>query len=247
MKERQRLDQLVVSAGLAASREKAKALIMAGEVLVDDRPVDKPGAAIDPAAQLRLRHEPSPFASRGGEKLAGVLSSLPLAIAGRRFLDIGQSTGGFTDVLLQHGAVRVVGVDVGYGQLAEKLRQDKRVACLERTNARHLAADAFTGERFDGAVIDVSFISLKHILPAVLPHVHPGGDILALVKPQFEAGRAAVGKGGVVRDPEAIALCVAEVLGFAEGLGLVFRGRESSPLPGPKGNREVFVWWETPS
>jgi len=246
MKARTRLDQLMVAAGLAASREKAKALIMAGEVLVDDRPVDKPGATVDPAARLRLRHEPSPYASRGGEKLAGALPALPLPIAGRRFLDIGQSTGGFTDVLLQQGAVRVVGVDVGYGQLAEKLRQDARVACLERTNARHLSADSFHGEQFDGAVIDVSFISLRHILPAVLPHLRPGGDILALIKPQFEAGRAAVGKGGVVRDPAVIDACVAEVLAFAESLGLLLRGRKPSPLPGPKGNREMFVWWETP-
>jgi 23S rRNA (cytidine1920-2'-O)/16S rRNA (cytidine1409-2'-O)-methyltransferase len=244
MKTKPRLDQLLVDRGLAPSREKAKALVLAGEVLVDDRPAEKAGAPTDPEAALRLRHEPPNYVSRGGDKLAGALDAFGFDPAGKSFLDVGQSTGGFTDLLLQRGAVFVAGVDVGYGQLAMKLRRDPRVQCLERTNARELPAGAFGGKLFDGAAIDVSFISLRLVLPAALPHVRPGGAIVALVKPQFEAGREHVGKGGVVRDAAVIARCVDDVAAFAATLGLTERGRAPSRLEGPKGNREVFLWLE---
>jgi 23S rRNA (cytidine1920-2'-O)/16S rRNA (cytidine1409-2'-O)-methyltransferase len=244
MTAKTRLDQLLVERGLAPSREKAKALILAGEVLVNDRPGEKAGAPTAPDAELRLRHAAPAYVSRGGDKLAGALDAFGFDPAGTSFLDIGQSTGGFTDLLLQRGAAFVAGVDVGYGQLAMKLRRDPRVLCVERANARELPADLFGGRLFDGAVIDVSFISLRLVLPAALPHVRPGGAIVALVKPQFEAGREHVGKGGVVRDPEAIAQCVDDIAAFARTLGLMVRGREPSPLAGPKGNREVFLFLE---
>jgi 23S rRNA (cytidine1920-2'-O)/16S rRNA (cytidine1409-2'-O)-methyltransferase len=239
-----RLDQLLCDRSLAPSREKAKALILAGEVLVDDRPADKAGATVRVDAEVRLKSTPSPYVSRGGEKLAGALDDLGVDPRGETWLDIGQSTGGFTDALLQRGAARVVGVDVGYGQLAMTLRRDPRVTCLERVNARALPPGVFQGKLFDGAVIDVSFISLKLVLPSVAPHVRAGGRVLALVKPQFEAGREQVGKGGVVRDEAVIAQCVAEVGQAAAALGLQARGDTPSRLRGPKGNQEVFLLLE---
>jgi 23S rRNA (cytidine1920-2'-O)/16S rRNA (cytidine1409-2'-O)-methyltransferase len=244
MKTKVRLDQLLCDRGLAVSREKAKAMILAGEVLVDDRPADKAGAPTAPEAAIRLRREAERYVSRGGDKLAGALADLGVDPAGQAWLDIGQSTGGFTDALLQRAAAHVTGVDVGYGQLDLKLRRDPRVTAIERLNARELAADAFGGRLFDGAVIDVSFISLKLILPAVVPHLRPGGLALALVKPQFEAGRALVGKGGVVRDPAVIDQCVCGVAEFAANLGLAARGQAPSRLTGPKGNQEVFLLLE---
>ncbi len=240
-----RLDQLVHELGLTESREKAKALVMAGQVLVNDQPATKPGTPTDPTAQIRVKGT-MPFVSRGGEKLAGALDAFALTPGGD-WLDIGQSTGGFTDALLQRGAMHVTGVDVGYGQLANKLRQDDRVTCIERTNARTLPLDFFDGRQFDNAVIDVSFISLRSILPTVAPHVRAGGAILAMVKPQFEAGREGVGKGGVVRDPELVAACVEGVAQFATTLGLRMRDQAPSPILGPKGNQEVFLWLEKPA
>ena len=214
---------------------------MAGDVLVGDRPVTKPGAEVPTDAEVRLRTADSPYVSRGGEKLAGALDAFGLAVRGLVALDVGASTGGFTDCLLQRGARRVIALDVGYGQLAWKLRQDPRVAVIERTNARALTP-AMLPEAPELAVVDVSFISLATVLPAVASVVRPGGTILALVKPQFEVGRGRVGKGGVVRDPALRAEAVAGVRAAAERLGLAVRGEAESVLPGPKGNREVFVW-----
>ena len=236
-----RIDRLLVERGLAASRERAQRLVMAGAVLVGDRPVTKPGADVPDDADIRLRSADSPWVSRGGDKLAGALDAFALDVRGLAALDVGASTGGFTDCLLQRGARRVIAVDVGYGQLAWKLRQDPRVLVLERTNARKLAVEMLP-EVPDVAVVDVSFISLGAVLPAVAGVVQPGGTIVALVKPQFEVGRGRVGKGGVVRDPALRAEAVRSVREAAERLGLAVRGEAESVLPGPKGNREVFLW-----
>jgi 23S rRNA (cytidine1920-2'-O)/16S rRNA (cytidine1409-2'-O)-methyltransferase len=236
-----RIDRLLVERGLVPSRELARRLVMAGEVLVGDRPVTKPGAEVDDDAALRLRTPASPYASRGGEKLAGALDAFGLDPTGLLALDVGASTGGFTDCLLRRGARGVIAVDVGYGQLAWKLQQDPRVTVIDRTNARHLEPRQLP-EPADLATVDVSFISLAKVLPAVAACVRAGASIVALVKPQFEVGRSRVGKGGVVRDDAARAGAVAAVRAAAEELGLVVRGEAESVLPGPKGNREVFLW-----
>jgi 23S rRNA (cytidine1920-2'-O)/16S rRNA (cytidine1409-2'-O)-methyltransferase len=239
--ERRRIDLLLVERGLVESRERARRLVMAGAVLVGDRPVTKPGTEVALDLEIRLRVPDSPYVSRGGDKLAGALDAFGLAVGGLVALDVGASTGGFTDCLLQRGARRVIAVDVGYGQLAWRLREDARVVVIERTNVRTLTPDALPDVP-DVAAIDVAFIPLALVLPAVAACVRPGGTIVALVKPQFEVGRARVGKGGVVRDPEARADAVAGVRGAAVGLGLVVCGEAESVLPGPKGNREVFLW-----
>ena len=241
-----RVDRLLVERGLVASRERAQRLIMAGAVLVDDRPVTKPGAVVPDDAPVRLREADSPYVSRGGEKLAGALEAFALEVGGRVALDVGASTGGFTDCLLQRGAERVYAVDVGYGQLAWRLRQDRRVVLRERTNARTLGAGVLP-EVVDLAVVDVSFISLALVLPAVAACVRPEGTIVALVKPQFEVGRGRVEKGGVVRDPAARAAAVAAVRCAAEAIPLEVRGESESVLPGPKGNREVFLHLRVPA
>jgi len=235
-----RIDRLLVERGLVASRERARRLVMAGDVLVGDRPVTKPGAEVLADALVRLRGADSPYVSRGGEKLAGALDAFGLEVCDLVALDVGASTGGFTDCLLQRGARRVIALDVGYGQLAWKLRQDARVVVIERTNARALTPTMLP-EAPDLAVVDVSFISLATVLPVVASVVRPGATILALVKPQFEVGRGRVGKGGVVRDPALRAEAVAGVRAAAERLGLALRGEAESVLPGPKGNREVFL------
>ena len=236
-----RIDRLLVERGLALNRERAQRLVMAGGVLVDDRPVTKAGTRVAADAVVRLRAAAAPFVSRGGEKLAGALDAFGIDVGGQMALDVGASTGGFTDCLLQRGARRVVAVDVGRGQLAWTLRQDPRVTLLERTNARRLDP-AMLPEVPDLATIDVSFISLRLVLPAIARVVAPHASIVALVKPQFEVGRGRVGKGGVVRDPGLRAEAVASVRAAAEGLGLMVRGETESVLPGPKGNREVFLW-----
>jgi 23S rRNA (cytidine1920-2'-O)/16S rRNA (cytidine1409-2'-O)-methyltransferase len=236
-----RIDRLLVDRGLVPSRERAQRLVMAGEVLVDDRPVTKPGTVVPAEAVLRLRTAASPYVSRGGEKLAGALDAFGLDVEGRTALDVGASTGGFTDCLLRRGARRVIALDVGYGQLAWSLRQDPRVVVLERVNARALTAGLLPGTP-DLATVDVSFISLAHVLPAVAGVLAPGGEIVALVKPQFEVGRGQVGKGGVVRDPALRAGAVAGVRAVAAAAGLDVRGEAPSVLPGPKGNQEVFLW-----
>ncbi len=207
---------------------------------MDDVPVDKAGARVDDGARLRLRSAPRRYVSRGGEKLEGALADLGLDPAGRVCLDLGASTGGFTDCLLQHGARRVVAVDVGYGQLALTLRRDPRVRVLERTNARTLAPEAIP-EPIDLVTVDVSFISSRHLLPR-LPAVAPGAEVLVMVKPQFELERGQVGKGGVVRDDGLRAAAVARVREAALALGYRGRGQVDSRLSGPKGNREVFLW-----
>ena len=236
-----RLDVLLVERGLAPARERAQRLVMAGDVLVDDRVVSKPGTEVADGAAVRLRAAPSSYVSRGGEKLAGALDAFGVEVRDRVVLDVGASTGGFTDVCLQRGARRVIAIDVGYGQLAWALRQDARVTVLERTNAR-LLAPADLPESPDLAVADVSFISLTLVLPAVARVLSPRGEIVALVKPQFEVGKGEVGKGGVVRDETKRAGAVARVRAAAESLGFAIAGEAESVLSGPKGNREVFLW-----
>jgi 23S rRNA (cytidine1920-2'-O)/16S rRNA (cytidine1409-2'-O)-methyltransferase len=234
-----------VAAGLAETRSRAQALIMAGEVLVDNMPVTKAGAPIAPEAAIRLRSAPRRFVSRGGEKLAGALEAFGVNPSGLRCLDVGASTGGFTDCLLQRGARRVVAVDVGYGQLHPALRGDPRVRVLERTNARHLDPGSL-GEPFDLVVVDVSFISLRLVLPA-LATCAPGADMVALVKPQFEVGRREVGKRGVVREDALRTRAADEVARCAVALGWAEVGRVDSSLAGPKGNRELFLYLKAPT
>jgi 23S rRNA (cytidine1920-2'-O)/16S rRNA (cytidine1409-2'-O)-methyltransferase len=209
-------------------------------VLVDDVPVDKPGTRVAADAALRLRGEQRRFASRGGEKLAGALADLGVDPSGRACLDVGASTGGFTDCLLQAGAASVVALDVGYGQLDIRLRDDARVRVLERTNARHLQPEAIP-ERIGLVTLDVSFISARLVLPAVA-RVAPEAEVLVLVKPQFEVGRDKVGKGGVVREQALRAEAVASVAAGARELGYTEVGRAESRLLGPKGNQEIFLW-----
>ncbi|PKN32720.1 MAG: TlyA family rRNA (cytidine-2'-O)-methyltransferase [Deltaproteobacteria bacterium HGW-Deltaproteobacteria-19] len=239
-KPRVRLDALLVERGLCASRERARALILAGAVLVDETRADKPGSFLSPDASVRLRTADHPYVSRGGVKLQGALETFSLSVRDMVCLDVGASTGGFTDCLLQAGARKVYALDVGYGQLAWKLRQDPRVVPIERTNIR-----IFDGKGLDGPVdlvtIDASFISLRLVIPAALRWLKPGGILLALIKPQFEAGRENVGKGGVVRDPVAHRQVVEEVERFCRGEGLDVRGTCESSLPGPAGNREFFI------
>jgi len=234
-----RLDQRLVDLGLAPTRGQAEALIRAGRVLVDDVPVEKPGTRVRAGSQLRLRGQTRRFASRGGEKLAGALADLGVDPAGRRCLDLGASTGGFTDCLLQAGASEVVAVDVGYGQLDPRLRRDPRVRVLERTNARTLEASALGGP-VDLVTLDLSFISVRLVLPRVR-EIAPEAQLLVLVKPQFEFGRERVGKGGVVRDEGLRAEAVRGVRETAEALGYEVVGQAESKLPGPRGNREIFL------
>ncbi len=235
-----RLDALVTDRGLAESRAKAQALILAGQVVVGEQRVDKPGAQVPEDAEVRLKGEVLPYVSRGGLKLEGALEHFGLEVDGAVAADIGASTGGFTDCLLQRGAVKVYAVDVGYGQLHEKLRRDARVISKERVNARHLT-DEDLPEPLDVVVVDVSFISLLQVLPPVLPKLRPGGLLVALVKPQFEAGREHVGKGGVVRDEAARQACIDKVRGFVEGEGLLVQGVVDSSITGPAGNREALL------
>ncbi len=234
---------LLVERGLAPSRERARALILAREVLVAGAPAMRAAAPVDVDAAIEVKATP-PFVSRGGEKLAGALARTGVLVAGRRCLDVGASTGGFTDCLLQAGAAHVTAVDVGYGQLAAPLRDDPRVEVRERTNARDLAP---LDEPVDLVVMDVSFISVTTVLPAVLASARPGADLLLLVKPQFEAGREQVQSGGVVRDPLVHASCVGRVARRASERGLRVRGVVRSPLVGPAGNREFFLWLRVPA
>ena len=214
---------------------------MAGLVVVDDHLVDKPGAAVSVEADIRLKGELLPYVSRGGLKLEKGLDEFAVDVSGLVVMDVGASTGGFTDCLLQRGARRVFAIDVGYGQLAWKLRQDPRVVNLEKTNIRYLAPEKLS-EQPDMAVVDASFISLEKILPAIVALIKPVGAILALIKPQFEVGRGQVGKGGVVRDAEQHRKVIESVRGLAEGLGLDVRGVTESPVLGPKGNKEFLIF-----
>lgn len=234
-----RLDQLVLERGLAASRERARSLIMAGHVTVDGQPVTKAGAQIESGADVELIAAGHPFVGRGGVKLAHALDTFHIDVAGREGLDIGASTGGFTDVLLQRGATRVVALDVGHGQIDWKLRRDPRVVIIERFNARRLSPADLPGP-MDIVVIDVSFISLRHILPIVPPLLRPGADVVALVKPQFEAGRSEVRKG-VIHDQTVRARVVAEVAAEATEVGLARVASTPSPIAGQKGNVEFLL------
>ncbi len=232
-----RLDVLLLQRGLVDSREQGRRLIEAGQVLVGDQLIDKPGTQVPADAEVRLKAS-LPYVSRGGLKLAAALESFAIDPAGKVCVDVGASTGGFTDCLLQHGASRVYAVDVGYGQLAWSLRQDSRVVVLERTNIRYLES---LPEPCDLATIDVSFISLELVLPVVLRLLKPGADIVALVKPQFEAGKDQVGKGGVIRDPAVHRAVLEKICRWAEANGLSVMGLVRSPLLGPAGNIEFLA------
>jgi 23S rRNA (cytidine1920-2'-O)/16S rRNA (cytidine1409-2'-O)-methyltransferase len=241
---RARLDAELVRRGLARSREQAAELVHAGRVRVAGSTATKPATAVDPATPVLVEERPRgpEYASRGGHKLAGALDALPtLPVEGRRALDAGASTGGFTDVLLRRGAREVVAVDVGYGQLAWSLRTDPRVTVHDRTNVRELTPEAIGGSA-ELTVADLSFIPLTLVLPALAGCTAPDGDLLPMVKPQFEVGRERVGAGGVVRDPALRAEAVLQVATAAYGLGLGTAGVVRSPLPGPAGNVEFFLW-----
>lgn len=240
-KGRERLDKLLVDRGLVQSRERARALIMAGQVVVNDHLADKAGAQVPVDADIRLKGEDIPYVSRGGLKLARALDEFNIDVTGIVAIDVGASTGGFTDCLLQRGARRVFAVDVGYGQLAWKLRQDPRVVNLEKSNIRHLEP-ATLAETPDLAVIDASFISLDKVLPPTLRLLRNGGSVVALIKPQFEVGKGEVGKGGVVRDEGKHREVVASIVTLAAGLGLEVLGVTESPILGPKGNREFLIY-----
>lgn len=265
-----RLDKLLVDRNLAASRERAQALILAGRVLVDEQRIDKPGTAVDDAVAVRLLGEDLRYVSRGGLKLEGALTQWSISVEGRACADIGASTGGFTDCMLQHGAASVLAVDTGYGQIAQKLRSDARVTLLERTNARLLAPGQLASlhatclqatlqssaaepalcqvpPQISFFAMDVSFISATLVLPAVIAALAPAGqrwqgEAVVLVKPQFEAGREWVGKGGIVRDPAAHTLALDRVRGCIEALGGRVLAQSDSPILGMEGNREFLYW-----
>jgi 23S rRNA (cytidine1920-2'-O)/16S rRNA (cytidine1409-2'-O)-methyltransferase len=238
--KKERLDVLLVDLGLAPTRAKAQALVLAGQVVVDDQRVDKPGTRVSTEAEVRLKGEPMPYVSRGGLKLAAALEHFQLDVRGAVCADIGASTGGFTDCLLQAGAAKVYALDVGRGQLHARLRSDPRVVLREGVNARHLGPSELP-EKVSVLVLDVSFISLTQVLPATVQFLVPGGVMVALVKPQFEAGREQVGKGGVVRDDTVRAEAVARVRECVEQLGLFPVGALDSPVHGPAGNREILL------
>lgn len=240
MASRERIDKLLVERGLVQSRERARALILAGKVVVDDHVVDKAGSQVPLEAEIRLKGEDIPYVSRGGLKLEKGLQAFAVQVKGRIAMDVGASTGGFTDCLLQKGAAQVYAVDVGYGQLAWQLRQDQRVINLERTNIRDLTPDRL--ESLPSlAVIDASFISLDKVLPPTLALLTPDGEVVALIKPQFEVGRGEVGKGGVVRDPAKHDEVVDKIRELVAELGCEVLGVTESPILGPKGNREFLI------
>lgn len=239
MTEKLRLDVVVQQRGLAPSREKARGMIMAGEVLVNEVMVDKPGARIAVDDLVTVKSRPR-FVSRGGDKLAAALDEFEINVLGRVCADVGASTGGFTDCLLQNGAARVYAIDVGYGQIDYGLRQDARVTVMERVNARYVER---LEQPVDIVVIDASFISLKVLLPVIRNWLKPEADVITLVKPQFEAGRRDVGKGGVIKDRQVHARVLREVIDFAQSIGFGIYGLTVSPLKGPAGNTEFLAWF----
>jgi len=241
MATKERLDKLLVDRGIAQSRDRARAMIMAGKVAIDGRGIDKPGTQIDVDAHLALQGEELHYVSRGGEKLEGALSAFAIDPRGMVAMDVGASTGGFTDCILQRGAEKVYAVDVGYGQLAWRLQKDPRVVNLERRNIRYLRREEVE-EEIDLILIDASFISIEKFLPHLLGFLKRGGAILGLIKPQFEVGRREVGKGGVVREAALHKRVIDRVSDFSRGLGLRVLGVTESPLLGPKGNREFFIY-----
>jgi 23S rRNA (cytidine1920-2'-O)/16S rRNA (cytidine1409-2'-O)-methyltransferase len=238
--KKQRADLALVELGLAQSRERARALILAGQVFAGDRRIDKAGDLIPIGTALRVRGEDHPYVSRGGVKLAGALDAFGLDPSGVVAADIGASTGGFTDCLLQRGAAKVYAIDVGYGQLHDKLRRDSRVVVMERVNARYLTGESLP-EQVDWIVIDASFIGLAKLLPAAKIVLRPGGRVVALIKPQFEVGREAVGKGGVVRDAAARSGAIDSVIEEVKLMGFSLEAQADSVLSGPEGNLEHFV------
>lgn len=239
--EKERLDVLLVKKGLFESREKARSAIMAGIVIVNGEKEDKPGTKLPVESHIRLKENPNPYVSRGGLKLEKAINHFGIHLKGRTALDVGSSTGGFTDCMLKNGAAKVYAIDVGYGQLAWQLRQDERVVCMERTNIRYVKPSDI-GEKVDFASIDVSFISLKKVLPVVRELTKETGEIVCLIKPQFEAGREKVGKHGVVRDPKVHLEVITEVAYFSRDLGLYIKGITFSPIKGPEGNIEYLLY-----
>jgi len=236
-----RLDRLLVERGLVESREKGQALILAGQVLVKGQKVEKAGALVPVDSDIRIIGEQTPYVSRGGLKLEAALRQFDIDVTGTTALDVGASTGGFTDCLLQHGAKKVYAVDVGYGQMAWKVRQDPRVVLIERTNIRELVPSLITG-LVDLVVIDVSFISLEKVIPSILRFLRPGGIIIALIKPQFEVGKGQVGKGGIVRDEAARGVVVERIRVFVQEQGFEVKGIIPSPITGQDGNVEYLIY-----
>ena len=241
---KKRLDQLLAEKGLVVNRQRAKGIIMAGLVEVDGKRVDKPGYLVNPSASIDLTGPDHPYVSRGGIKLEEALRKFSIDVTGLTILDVGASSGGFTDCLLQYGAKKVVAIDVGYGQLAWSLRNDPRVLVLERTNIRHLSAMEIK-DVIDGAVIDTSFISLKIVVPATAKLLKKNSFLLALIKPQFEAGKGMVGKGGIIRDAALQNQIVTDLIAFFSQTGLNVCGTIESPVKGAKGNREFFIYLKT--
>ncbi len=238
---KERLDKLLVLRGLVISRERARALILAGKVIVDDHRIDKVGVQVDTEVELRLKGTDIPFVSRGGLKLDHAISEFEISIVDLVAIDVGASTGGFTDCLLQRGAKKVYAVDVGYGQLAWQLRENEQVVNLERCNIRHLKVEQLRAIP-ELAVIDASFISLAKVLPNTLNLLSAHGEVVALIKPQFEVGRGQVGKGGVVKDQQLHEQVVADICELAETLNCCVLGTTESPIMGPKGNREFLIY-----
>ncbi|MCG8549121.1 MAG: TlyA family RNA methyltransferase [Desulfobacterales bacterium] len=237
---RKRLDQALVEQGVIRSRERAKAMIMAGKVLVNGIKIDKPGTQVNHDARIEVKAPDHPYVSRGGLKLEKALLSFPVSVQDAVCLDIGASTGGFTDCLLKFGAKKVFAVDVGYGQIDWSLRQNSRVVVIERTNIRHLPYEAI-GRPMDAVVADTSFISLKTVIPSAEQFMRHGTDILALIKPQFEAGKENVGKGGIVKDPEIRNLVKQDIIQFFSNRGYKVNGTVTSPVLGAKGNEEYVI------
>lgn len=240
MGKRKRLDKLLVDRGLVASREEGRGRILAGDVLVNERPSTKAGNLIDEQAAIRIKAKARPYASRGGSKLETALERFDLDVSGKIVIDVGASSGGFSDCLLAHGARQIFAVDVGYGQLDWRLRNDPRIVVFEKTNIRYLDLSALPYPA-DIATIDVSFISLKLVLPNVQALLRPENQIMALIKPQFEVGKGKVGKGGVVRSPDEHRRVIEEIEAAATALGYAVRGVIESPLLGPAGNKEFFI------
>lgn len=239
--EKERLDVLLVKLGHFSTRERAKAAIMAGNVYVNEEMIDKPGTKVEVSAKVRIKGEVHPYVSRGGLKLEKAIQAFQLNLQDKVMLDIGASTGGFTDCALQHGVKKVYAIDVGYGQLAWKLRNDPRVVVMERTNFRYLEPSQLLGERPNFATIDVSFISLKIILPHLVQFLQEDSDVVALVKPQFEAGKEQVGKNGIVRDPKVHVQVLQNTLSIAEQCGYAPAGLTYSPIQGGEGNIEFLL------
>lgn len=239
---KERLDIILVEKGLFDTREKAKTNIMAGLVFVDNLRVDKCGEKINRDAFIEVKGEAIPYVSRGGLKLEKAINNFNLNLSGKVSMDVGASTGGFTDCMLKNGAIKVFAIDVGYGQFAWKLRTDERVVCMERTNIRYVKKEDI-GFEIDFSSIDVSFISLKLVLPVVKSLLKSNGEIIALIKPQFEAGREKVGKKGVVRDPLVHKEVITTIINFATKIGLLLKGLTFSPIKGPEGNIEYLAYF----